>query len=357
MLLCINHPNNLIDSLLVGGALPRKVHYLATAALFRNPLLARFLLGLRRDPRLPAAGRPRQDGPQRRDLRGVLHRLRREGGSSPSIRRAPPTPRRACSGSRPAPRGSRSATRRAPGRLAVIPVGLTFEARKSFRGRVLVSFGEPVAVARLPRRLSRGSGEGGRRAHRRDPVGDGGRGRPRRAHRRPAASVRAVEELYRDELERELREERGLSGGRSTCCACRGRSSTRSSTSRRTTPSASSGSGSASRPTARSWPSTTSGTRPCGARRAAPGPAAPAPAWQAIVGFPLFAYGAARQRPALLRPALARPAHRPQGDRLRDDPAPGERSSPSRSSGGSRSWLVARLAGPRRARCSPCRCR
>ena len=32
VLLCINHPNNLIDSLLVGGVLPRKVHYLATAA-------------------------------------------------------------------------------------------------------------------------------------------------------------------------------------------------------------------------------------------------------------------------------------------------------------------------------------
>ena len=40
VLLCINHPNNLIDSLLVGAVLTRKVHYLATAALFRNPLLA-----------------------------------------------------------------------------------------------------------------------------------------------------------------------------------------------------------------------------------------------------------------------------------------------------------------------------
>src|SRR5713101_4669223 len=44
VLLCINHPNNFIDSLVVGAAVPRKVHYLATAALFRNTLLARFLL-------------------------------------------------------------------------------------------------------------------------------------------------------------------------------------------------------------------------------------------------------------------------------------------------------------------------
>ncbi|HEY7651118.1 MAG TPA: 1-acyl-sn-glycerol-3-phosphate acyltransferase, partial [Methylomirabilota bacterium] len=44
VLLCINHPNNLIDSVLVGAAVDRKVHYLATATLFRNPLLRRFLL-------------------------------------------------------------------------------------------------------------------------------------------------------------------------------------------------------------------------------------------------------------------------------------------------------------------------
>src|ERR1041384_612407 len=43
VLLCVNHPNNLIDSLLVGSAVRRKVHYLATAALFRNPLAGRFL--------------------------------------------------------------------------------------------------------------------------------------------------------------------------------------------------------------------------------------------------------------------------------------------------------------------------
>ena len=46
VLLCINHPNNLIDSLLVGIVIPRKVHYLATAALFRNPLTARLLVAL-----------------------------------------------------------------------------------------------------------------------------------------------------------------------------------------------------------------------------------------------------------------------------------------------------------------------
>src|SRR2546428_13907914 len=36
-LLCINHPNNFIDSLLVGAAVPQKVHYLAPAALLPHP--------------------------------------------------------------------------------------------------------------------------------------------------------------------------------------------------------------------------------------------------------------------------------------------------------------------------------
>ena len=43
VLLCINHPNNLIDSLVVAAALQRKVHFLAAAAMFRNRLAARFL--------------------------------------------------------------------------------------------------------------------------------------------------------------------------------------------------------------------------------------------------------------------------------------------------------------------------
>ena len=46
VLLCVNHPNNLIDSLLVGTILPRKVHYLATATLFRNALISRLLVAL-----------------------------------------------------------------------------------------------------------------------------------------------------------------------------------------------------------------------------------------------------------------------------------------------------------------------
>src|SRR5512144_1712141 len=62
VLLCINHPNNFIDSLVVGAAVPRKVHYLATATLFQNPLLAAFLLRMGAIPVYR-----RQDDPDKMD--------------------------------------------------------------------------------------------------------------------------------------------------------------------------------------------------------------------------------------------------------------------------------------------------
>ena len=43
VIFAINHPNNLIDSLVVAYAIERKIHYLATAQLFRNKITSLFL--------------------------------------------------------------------------------------------------------------------------------------------------------------------------------------------------------------------------------------------------------------------------------------------------------------------------
>jgi len=147
VLLCINHPNNLIDSLLVGSVLPRKVHYLATAALFRNPLIARFLVALGAIPVYRKA-----DDPDKMDRnmemfaacdeafgRGRLIAIYPEGAT-----RAEAHVQRIKTG---AARIALGYEAHAPERLTVVAVGLSFEARKRFRGRVLVSFGEPVAVS------------------------------------------------------------------------------------------------------------------------------------------------------------------------------------------------------------------
>src|SRR5216117_1858463 len=162
VLLCINHPNNFIDSLLVGAAVGRKVHYLATAGLFRRRLVARFLR---------ACGAisvyRRQDDPRtcrRPPTVGA-------GLADPATTEKNADTFAACAAALAEgrviaiyPEGTTHAEARVQrikiGRarialaweaahsrtLTLLPVGLTFEARKSFRARVLVSFGPPLPL-------------------------------------------------------------------------------------------------------------------------------------------------------------------------------------------------------------------
>jgi glycerol-3-phosphate O-acyltransferase / dihydroxyacetone phosphate acyltransferase len=210
VLLCINHPNNLIDSLLVSAVLPRKVHFLATAALFRNPFFARFL---RAAGAIPVYRR--QDDPDKMDQNvdsfAACH-LAFDGGHVVAIypegtTHAETRVQRIKTGA------ARIALdyeeRRRPQALAILPLGLTFEARRSFRARVLVSFGLPLPVHPY---LA---------AYREDPAKavDGLTTAIQYAMEAQVvhvdriddtAIVRAVEELYRDELLRELREQGGI---------------------------------------------------------------------------------------------------------------------------------------------------
>ena len=216
-LLCINHPNNLIDSLLVGAVVSRRVHFLATAALFRNALVRRFLLACGAIPVYR-----KQDDPDKMDRnvdafaacygaleRGGLVAIYPEGTThaEPRVQRIKTGAARIAleyEARRAGPAGG------APPPLQVLPVGLTFEARKSFRARVLVSFGEPLAVAPYARQYAE------------DPVKavDALTTAVQYAMEAEvvsvkrmdsAAFVRAVQDLYRSELVRELEEERGLS--------------------------------------------------------------------------------------------------------------------------------------------------
>ena len=210
VLLCINHPNNLIDSLLVGAILPRKVHYLATAALFRNPLVARFLTACGAIPVYR-----KQDDPDKMDRNadafaacfralegGRLVGIYPEGTTHSESR-----VQRIKTGAARIALDYQAAGRGAP--LALIPVGITFEARKAFRGHVRVSFGEAIPLGAYAA------------AYRDEPakavealtttiqwameaeilhVG--------RLERQDL--IRAVDEIYRSDLIRELQEERGL---------------------------------------------------------------------------------------------------------------------------------------------------
>jgi 1-acyl-sn-glycerol-3-phosphate acyltransferase len=212
VLLCINHPNNLIDSLLVGGVLSRKVHYLATAALFRNPLVARFLAACGAIPVYR-----RQDDPTKMDKNAdafaacfrALEAGRLVGIYPEGTTHSESRVQRIKTGASRIALEYQVTGRGAP--LTLVPVGLSFDARKSFRGRVRVSFGEPIPLASYAA------------AHREDPVRavealttaiQWGMEAEVVHVARPERQdlIRAVEQIYRSDLIRELGEERGLGG-------------------------------------------------------------------------------------------------------------------------------------------------
>jgi glycerol-3-phosphate O-acyltransferase / dihydroxyacetone phosphate acyltransferase len=209
ILLCVNHPNNFIDSLVVGSVVRRKVHYLATASMFRNTLMARFLLACGAIPVYR-----RQDDPDKMDknldtfaacfatfARGRLVAIYPEGTTHAEAR-----VQRIKTG---AARIALEYEAGHPGELRMIPVGLSFEARKAFRSRVLVAFGEPIQPAAYLR------------AYREDPVKavDALTRDLQWAMEAQVVNVEriddqrlvlAVEELYRDDLTEQVMQSRGL---------------------------------------------------------------------------------------------------------------------------------------------------
>jgi 1-acyl-sn-glycerol-3-phosphate acyltransferase len=211
VLLAINHPNNLIDSLVVGALLPRKVHFLATASLFHDPWLARFLAAMgvipvyRRqdDPDHTARNTEAFEACFRTLAAGGLIAIYPEGTTH-----AEPRVQRIRTG---AARIALEAEARHDGglRLTLLPVGLNFDARKSFRTRALVSVGEPIPVTPY---LG---------AYREDPrravealtamIQHGMESQVIHVARLDLAGlVREIETLYRGDLAAELERERGL---------------------------------------------------------------------------------------------------------------------------------------------------
>ena len=213
VLLCVNHPNNLIDSLIVSAVVERKVHYLATAALFRNALLGKFLKACGAIPVYR-----RQDDPDKMDknagafeatvatlARGGLVAIYPEGTTHSESRI-----QRIKTGAARIALDYES--RRAGGLgevLALIPTGLTFEARKSFGGRVRISFGEPIPITpylEVYREDGVKAVDGLTTA-----IQWGMEAQVLHVDRLDRASlVREVEAVYKDDLIRELQEERGL---------------------------------------------------------------------------------------------------------------------------------------------------
>jgi glycerol-3-phosphate O-acyltransferase / dihydroxyacetone phosphate acyltransferase len=152
LLLVVNHPNALVDALLVGWVVPRRVLITAKATLFTNPIAAALLrwlgvLPLRRasDER---ASSERSDPRRNVDtFRAVHNAFVNDGtvlifpeGKTPDEPSLAPLKTGAA---RMALAARDSGDARG---LSILPIGLTFERKEKLRSRVFVQIGEPIAV-------------------------------------------------------------------------------------------------------------------------------------------------------------------------------------------------------------------
>jgi glycerol-3-phosphate O-acyltransferase/dihydroxyacetone phosphate acyltransferase len=165
LLIVVNHPNALVDALLTGWAVPRRIAITAKATLFENPVLGWFLrvagvIPLRRASderrRLASAAVLAEPATARADrdrnldaFRAILEHLERagavlifpEGKSHDEPALAPLR-------TGPARIALQAHNEGRVRSLAIVPIGLVFEHKEAPRSRVLVDIGEPIDVDR-----------------------------------------------------------------------------------------------------------------------------------------------------------------------------------------------------------------
>jgi glycerol-3-phosphate O-acyltransferase / dihydroxyacetone phosphate acyltransferase len=154
VLLVVNHPNALVDALVVGWTFPRRLVLTAKATLFANPALAWLLRTVGVVPLIRAKDEGAAGGapdPRRNEgaFRAVHDALRQgraalifpEGISHDEPYLAPLR----TGAARIALEGVRVAGIRG---LVIVPVGLNFERKERLRSRILVQVGEPIGMDR-----------------------------------------------------------------------------------------------------------------------------------------------------------------------------------------------------------------
>ena len=147
----LNHPNGLIDPALVFVALPRKISFLAKSTLFRMPVISFLLRTVEALPlyRKIDAG---EDVSKNQKTFELCRELLARGGSialfpegvshnSPKLLPMKTGAARIALGA--------AASGETPIDVKIVPVGLYYTSKTTFRSEALLHFGEPFSVARI----------------------------------------------------------------------------------------------------------------------------------------------------------------------------------------------------------------
>lgn len=151
LLVVANHPASLTDVLALGAAVPRRLHFVAYSGLFENPLLG---LALRLAGTVPVYRREDAADQMHRneEMFAACNRLLREGGAVLIF------PEGTSRSDRRVEKLRTGAARMAlayefapggPGGLVLLPIGLHFTERTTFRSDVLMTAGFPLELAGL----------------------------------------------------------------------------------------------------------------------------------------------------------------------------------------------------------------
>ena len=146
LVLASNHPNMMLDVLLLGASTRRTLHFLGKATLFRNPILGRFL---RLCGVLPVHRRKESPTRMEENLETfeACHRLLAGGGALAIFPEGVSHDREAVL---PLKTGCARIVLEAEAKQGfglcsvIVPVGITFSNRELFRSDALVVFGEPL---------------------------------------------------------------------------------------------------------------------------------------------------------------------------------------------------------------------
>ncbi len=151
VLFVMNHPNGLVDPALVFVALPRKISFLAKSTLFRMPVISFLLRTVEALPlyRKIDAG---EDVSKNHKTFELCRELLQKGGSialfPEGVSHNSPKLLPAKTGAARIALGAVSVANTAePLDLRIVPVGLFYTSKTTFRSEALLHFGEPFTVA------------------------------------------------------------------------------------------------------------------------------------------------------------------------------------------------------------------